>query len=164
MNCFNLGAQVPNFEIEDYYNSTEPHDLLVRTQPLGAALAAMFSANPNEVNTSSVSSSPDHTLVLQRGHGFTTLGPSIELAVFRAIYAQTNAQVQTGATALASLAGRAGQPDGGGKVKYLSERERVDTQLSIEPTSNRPWQLWVREVETYPGGLYVNVLGTPPDA
>lgn len=164
MSCFNLGPQVPNFEIEDYYNSTEPHDLLIRTQPLGAALAAMFSVNPKEVNISSVSNSPNHTLVLQRGHGFTTLGPTVELAVFRAIYAQTNAVVQAGAIALASLADRVGQPGGWGEVKYLSARERVDTHLSIEPTSGRPWQLWVREVETYPGGLYVNVLGTPPGA
>jgi hypothetical protein len=93
-----------------------------------------------------------------RGHGFATLASTVELAVFRAIYAQTNAEVQRNALTLASSVNK------DGKAKYLSEIERIDTQRSIEPTSGRPWRLWVREVETYPGGLYQNTLGSPPGA
>lgn len=37
-----IGEEVPVFNIADHYNATDSQDLLVRTIPLGAALAAEF--------------------------------------------------------------------------------------------------------------------------
>ena len=41
-----------------------------------------------------------HSLVLMRGHGSTVVGASLEQAVYRAIYAETNARLQSQAIAL----------------------------------------------------------------
>lgn len=66
--------------------ATKPKsDLLNRNQALGRHLA---------------NSLGDHALVLMRGHEATVVGASLEVAVFRAIYAEFNARVQTTAHSL----------------------------------------------------------------
>lgn len=98
-----------------------------------------------------------------RGHGFTTIGSSIREAVFRAIYTQKNAAVQT--TALLTRNAHLNAQDRGKKPEentsvpdagphYLSEQEISGCTLMGEETAERPWGLWVREVEK--NALYVH--------
>src|SRR5215467_3819125 len=81
--CGFLGCGVPVFEIRDAGGMT---DMLVRTAPLGKALAASLG---------------DKFVVLMRGHGATMVGTSIPEAVFRAVYATENATIQMQAHVLA---------------------------------------------------------------
>lgn len=136
--------------------------MLVSSVPLGAALASYF-VTPAHNHTSNITS-PDHPLVLMRGHGYTTTDTTIETAVYRAIYAQSNAHIQTTALQLAAAAGVAGGGSGMGAnttgVRYLSAQERADTSVWNHNLADRPWPMWVREVEVNP--LYVNTLGPLP--
>lgn len=140
--------------------------MLVSDTYFGRALASYFSAsNATASNGTAIQAAPNNTVVLMRSHGFTALGATIEEAVDRAIFTASSARVQTTALQLAASAGPGGQPSGaGGVVRYLSSRERADCRVMNEATQDRPWKLWVREVETYAGGLYRNSLGSPPGA
>lgn len=143
------GQQAPVYEIADYYNSTQSQDLLVRNIPLGAALAAKFSAQ------NSTNPDPDFLAVLMSKHGFTTCATSIEVAVMQAIYAQVNAVVQSSALLLrnAYLGSKA---KGLTELAYLTSQEAVDSWETNAGTVERPWDMWVHEVEA--SGLYTNVL------
>lgn len=134
------------WDIADYYNSTDVQDLLVRSVPLGAALAASFS----DGNTTELV--PDHSTVLMSKHGFTTCANSIELAVMQAIYTQVDANVQSAALSLrhAYLGS-----DGNG-LSYLTAQQARDSWATNAGTDDRPWDLWVHQVES--SNLYVNVL------
>lgn len=141
-----VGSGMPNFDPETVYNSTQVHNLLINTPQLGAALASYFSSQPKSDNTTIA-----HEGVLQRGHGFSVTGQSIELAVYRAVYAQVNARMQTTAIQLAGASGL-----GIDKIKYMNTREWMDAATGRD--FNRAWDLWVAQVQTYPGGLYQNTL------
>ncbi|KAF1958487.1 arad-like aldolase/epimerase [Byssothecium circinans] len=140
-----LGDQVPNFDIQKHYTHTPlvPHDLLINTPTLGAALASTFETNASHPT------SPMHTTVLQRGHGFVTVGASIEQVVDFAYYTASNARVQTKALLLAGAVG--------GGVRYLSPKERRDCRDMNVWIAFKPWAQWVFEVER--SGGYVNQLG-----
>jgi hypothetical protein len=99
-----------------------------------------------------------------RRHGFTTHGPDIETAVYRAIYTKINAEAQTGAmltrNAFANTLGKSSW--GSGKDVW---KEKFDFEPLTEEmckgcdrmntgTQDKPWKLWVKEVEEK--GLYVN--------
>ena len=85
-------------------------------------------------------------------------------AVFRAVYTQQNAAVQTTAmvlrnaqmSAVERAKGREerekGVQDGG--VRSLGDRELGDCREMGQTTVGRPWGLWVREVEA--NAFYVN--------
>jgi ribulose-5-phosphate 4-epimerase/fuculose-1-phosphate aldolase len=88
-------------------------------------------------------------VVLQKRHGYTTHGPDIETAVYRALYTIVNASVQTKATSLANAI--SAKP-----ISALSAREAQDCRKMTEATQDKAWRLWVREVETSP--LYRNAL------
>lgn len=143
-----LGTSVPIFDIESAYQETDARDLLVNSPRLGAALAKTLDVNETQPT------SPAHTTVLQRGHGFVTVGTSIEQVTDFAYYAASNARVQTKALLLANTA------QGAGGVKYLGERERKSTAEMNSWIVFKPWKQWVREVER--SGRFVNELGTPP--
>lgn len=124
--------------------------MLVRNTRLGAALAACFADTPT-------ATSPDHAVVLMRGHGFTTQASSIEECVLRAVYTQQNASIQT--TALLTHAAHfsaapARATDAQAEVKYLDEEESQASGVMTKWSAYRPWGLWCREVEA--SGLYVN--------
>jgi ribulose-5-phosphate 4-epimerase/fuculose-1-phosphate aldolase len=142
-----LGFGMPNFDPETVYNSTQIHDLLIRDPKLGAALASLLSSQPNSTNSTLV-----HEGILQRGHGFSMTGPSIEIAVYRAIYAQVSARMQSTAIQLAAASGV-----GVNGIKYMSTREWMDAATGRD--FDRAWELWIGEVSTYPGGLYQNSVG-----
>lgn len=141
-----IGTGMPNFDPEPYYNSTQVHNLLINTPQLGAALASILSSQPNSTNSTLV-----HQGALQRGHGFSVTGDSIELAVYRAVYAQVNARMQTTAIQLAGASGL-----GVDSIKYMSTREWMDAATGRD--FNRAWDLWVAQVQDYPGHLYHNAL------
>ncbi|KAL2015394.1 hypothetical protein VTK56DRAFT_5548 [Thermocarpiscus australiensis] len=182
-----LGEQVPNFEIEQYYLPNDTHDLLVSNPRLGAALASEFSSSSSSSPSSSSSAPsteppppqqrlPDHTLVLMRGHGFTSWARSLKVAVYEGIYALTNARVESEALRVRHAAFRggfagAGSSSGGAGstsdtgsgdscpyphayrgngVEYLSLREIRETWETMITTIERPWGLWLREVKVNP--------------
>jgi HCOMODA/2-hydroxy-3-carboxy-muconic semialdehyde decarboxylase len=72
----------------------------------------------------------DKSVVLMRGHGDVTVGPSVKMAVFRAYYTDVNAKLQSQAIAL------------GGEVNYLTpgEGEKADKTNFI--VLDRIWNLW----------------------
>jgi HCOMODA/2-hydroxy-3-carboxy-muconic semialdehyde decarboxylase len=116
--CGFLGCGVPTFEIRDAGGMT---DMLVRTAPLGKALAASLG---------------DKFIVLMRGHGATMVGESIPEAVFRAVYATENAMLQMQAHQLA----------GNGEIEFLSEEE---SELSGKGRNvPRAWALWKHQITT----------------
>ena len=149
--CFHmagfLGTSTPVYEIERYYEAGDRKDMLVRNTRLGSALASHFGEG-----------SPEHAVVLMRGHGFTVQGPSIMNVVLRAVYTQQNAGIQTTALLTRAAYFGPGQHQTGGAtssgVTYLSEEEFEDAADQIRRSAARPWRLWLREVEAQ--GMYVN--------
>jgi ribulose-5-phosphate 4-epimerase/fuculose-1-phosphate aldolase len=112
-----LGAGVPLFEIRDA--AGDGSDLLVRDDRLGRALADSLGAA---------------SFVLMRGHGSTTVAPSLKLAVYRAVYAEVNARIQVQALQL-------------GDPVYLTPEEAQAAMDSTEGQVERPWNLWKAEAE-----------------
>lgn len=116
-----LGSGAAQFEMREAGGNT---DMLIRNAALGRALAQSLGSS---------------NCVLMRGHGSTTAGGSIELAVYRAIYAETNARLQTQALLLS------GSDD---KINYLTPEEATLAQASTEGQVARCWNLWVGEIDT----------------
>jgi HCOMODA/2-hydroxy-3-carboxy-muconic semialdehyde decarboxylase len=110
-----LGEGTAHFEIRDVAGNT---DLLVRNASLGRALAAALGAR---------------SAVLMRGHGSTVVGTSLEQVVYRAIYAETNARLQSQAAAL-------------GDVTYLNGEEAALAAATNDTQLARVWELWARRV------------------
>lgn len=153
-----LGETVPVWDIENAYQPGDPHDILVRSVPLGASLALQFSAPENR---SAAVAEPDRKVVLMRKHGFTTHGPDIHSAVFYAMFTTAAARVQTNAAllrnAFGSLNDDAWSSNGqeyANEFEPLTTQQAADTAVSIGGTIDRPWGLWVAEVESQP--LYKN--------
>ena len=110
-----LGEGSAHFEIRDVAGNS---DLLIRNGKLGRALAAALGTN---------------TAVLMRGHGSTVVGTSIEQVVYRAIYAEMNARLQTQALAL-------------GDVTFLNVEEAGFAAATNDTQLARVWELWSRAV------------------
>src|SRR6202041_424810 len=89
--CGFLGAAAPVFEIRDVAGPGS--DLLIRDSRLGAALAQSLGQS---------------AAVLMRGHGSTVVGGTLRQAVFRAVYTEVGARLQSEAMRL-------------GPVTYLTE-------------------------------------------
>jgi ribulose-5-phosphate 4-epimerase/fuculose-1-phosphate aldolase len=107
-----LAQRAPVFEIRERFGVT---DMLIRDPAQGDALADALG---------------ESAVVLMRGHGFCAAGESIPVAVFRAIYAETNAALQQQAIAL------------GGTVTYLDEDEARLSDATNRGVIARPWELW----------------------
>jgi ribulose-5-phosphate 4-epimerase/fuculose-1-phosphate aldolase len=107
-----LAAGVPVWDIRKDFGDT---DMLVSNPALGKSLAETLGDKP---------------VVLMRGHGDVTVGPSVKMAVFRAYYTDVNAKLQSQAMAL------------GGEVNYLTpgEGEKGDKINFI--VIDRIWNLW----------------------
>lgn len=177
---------MPVWDISSAYSTKDRHNLLVATNILGHNLAAAFkpatstgflyqkmrSALPTTIGGTNAdpSTTPEHNVVLMRGHGFTTLADSLEAVTFQAIYTVEAAKVQSQAILLQNAyfdsvvegkvdieAGgniKSARVKGEGEIKYLSDRETADAWAFNKDTVMRPWQLWCREVEISP--LYRN--------
>ena len=111
-----IGEGAPVFEIRD---TVAASDMLVKTPELGAALAKSLGK---------------HGMVLMRGHGATMVGMSIRQAVYRAIYAELNARLQSEALKL-------------GAPNYLTREEAAGAALANDNNMDRAWDLWVRAVK-----------------
>lgn len=131
-----LGARgAPVFDIANHTGPEDVPNMLVCNTHLGAALASCFD---------------DGTVVaLMRGHGFTTVAGSIELAVLQAVYAKKNAVIST--SALSIQAALSQKPRG---LQYLGDREAEAAAEANSRTAQRPWKLWVEEVRAC--SLYTN--------
>ncbi|KAM7207170.1 meiotically up-regulated gene 14 protein [Naviculisporaceae sp. PSN 640] len=144
--CGDCSHTVPVFDIADFFRDHDVKDMLVRNQHLGDALASYFKSGNN--------------VTLMRGHGFTAVGETLQTTVFRAIYTAKNADIQRNAlTMRAAVFGYgagliAGNNDGVGDIKYLSEQEAIDSTDMTIWSVQRPWDLWVREIGK--SGLYEN--------
>jgi len=103
------------FEIRDVAGDT---DMLISNASLGVALAAALGSR---------------STVLMRGHGSTVVGASLEQAVYRAIYAEVNARLQTQARQL-------------GEVTYLNANEAAKAAATNDTQLPRVWDLWTREI------------------
>jgi ribulose-5-phosphate 4-epimerase/fuculose-1-phosphate aldolase len=96
---------IARFEIRDA--AGDATDLLVRDTALGAALAGSLGDAP---------------FALMRGHGSVAVGPSLPLAVYRAVYAEENAALQLRSLSLTDVVpltageGRAAAETNGGQV------------------------------------------------
>jgi ribulose-5-phosphate 4-epimerase/fuculose-1-phosphate aldolase len=107
-----LGAGVPVWDIRKDFGAT---DMLVRNGEIGKSLARALGDKP---------------VVLMRGHGDVTVGPSARMAVFRAYYTDVNAKLQSQAIML------------GGEVNYLTAEEASKADSVNFVVIERIWNLW----------------------
>jgi len=111
-----LAAGVPVFDIRETFGTT---DIVISSADKGAALARKLS---------------DKSVALLRAHGMVAVGPSLPVAIFRAIFTVTSATIQHQAQAL------------GGEIAALDAEEgRIADIVNIE-TVGRSWDLWKRRV------------------
>lgn len=138
-----LGLYVPNWDITPLYNDTEEQDMLVDNVRFADSLALAFS---NSTNTNAdYKESPDYLLVLQRYHGFSTVGTSLKNSVFQAIYATNNAVAETEQLELR----RAKYGDQVGELEVIGLNER---QVTRDPGDwiERGWYGLKYEVDRLP--------------
>jgi len=110
-----LGDGVPVFEIRKV--AGRDTNLLITDGRLGRALAKTLGNKPAS---------------LMRGHGSVVVGGSLQQAVYRAIYMELNARLQSEAMRL-------------GRVNYLTPGEaRAGAEVN-DRMLNRPWLLWRRK-------------------
>lgn len=109
-----LGAGVPVYEIRDAGGPAT--DMLIRTPVLGAGLARTLGNAP---------------VALMRGHGSVVVGGSLPEVVFRAIYTEINARLQSDALRL-----------GGGDVVFLNDAEAAAATATNAAVLRRAWDLW----------------------
>jgi HCOMODA/2-hydroxy-3-carboxy-muconic semialdehyde decarboxylase len=107
-----LAAGVPVWDIRGEFGET---DMLVRDPARGKSLAQMLGDKP---------------VVLMRGHGDVTVGPSARVAVFRAYYTDVDARLQSQAVAL------------GGPINFLTPGEGAKADAVNLAVLGRIWNLW----------------------
>ncbi|MBV8289198.1 MAG: class II aldolase/adducin family protein, partial [Hyphomicrobiales bacterium] len=110
-----IGEEAPLFEIRE--TAGPATDLLIGSPALGHALAQTLGAS---------------NIVVMRGHGSTVTAPSLQLAVFRAHYADVNARYQAQAISM-------------GPIVPLTSQEAEACVKSVEGQAQRPWDLWAAE-------------------
>ena len=115
-----LGAVTPVYEIR--HSAGETSDLLIRNQALGVSLAQCL----GQAN-----------VALMRGHGSVTVGTSIQQAVYRGIYTESNARLQALAAPL-------------GDINFLTDAEAQATSDMNDQHLDRPWQMWKRKALANP--------------
>lgn len=113
-----LAAGVPVFDIRQKFGAT---DIVISSREKGAALAETLG---------------DKSVALLRAHGFVAVGPTLQTAVFRAVFTEVNARVQLQAAVL------------GGPIASLDEEEGRRADALNLATVGRSWDLWKRRVTT----------------
>jgi len=107
-----LAAGVPVWDIRNEFGDT---NMLVGDAAKGKSLARALGDKP---------------VILMRGHGDVTVGPSVKMAVFRAYYTDVNARLQSQAIAL------------GGEINYLTPGEGEKADKTNFVVIDRIWNLW----------------------
>ncbi len=115
-----LGERTPIFDIHDAVGDS---DMLIRNAPLGVALADCLGTS---------------NAVLQRGHGSTVVGTTLQEAVFRAVYLEINARLQTDAARL-------------GPITFLSAGEAELADAAVRQQVDRAWDLWAQAAGDHHG-------------
>jgi len=112
-----LGAATPIFEIREAGGPAT--DMLIRDRKLGAALARTLGAA---------------SFALMRGHGSVAVGATLKQVVYRAIYAEVNARLQSEAVRL-------------GTITFLNEQEAANASRTNDGVIDRPWELWKKRAK-----------------
>jgi ribulose-5-phosphate 4-epimerase/fuculose-1-phosphate aldolase len=115
-----LAAGVPVFDIREKFGTT---DLLVGNGAKGVALAQVLGGKD---------------VVLMRAHGSVACGPTLQSAVFRAVYTEVNARIQHWTVALA----------GGGTIAALDPEEGKLSDVVNRTAGMRAWDLWRAQVRS----------------
>lgn len=118
-----LAAGVPVFDIREKFGVT---DLLVSNGPKGVALAESMGRKD---------------VALMRAHGSVACGPTLQTAVFRAVYTEVNARIQHWTLALASL-------EGGAPMAVLDGEEGRLADVINQTAGMRAWDLWRNQVRS----------------
>jgi len=111
-----LGGGVPVFEIRDVAGPAS--DMLIRSAALGRALAVTLGVRP---------------VALMRGHGSVAAAQSVRHVVFRAVYTEVNARIESDALRL-------------GEPMFLNDGEAAAAMKTNDALVDRPWDLWKRRV------------------
>ncbi|SOE06301.1 HCOMODA/2-hydroxy-3-carboxy-muconic semialdehyde decarboxylase [Variovorax sp. YR752] len=111
-----VGTKVPIFDMREVRG--DGTDLLIRDAELGRHLAEHFKQDK---------------LVLMRGHGSTVVADTLHRAVYRAIYAETNARCLKEAMLM-------------GEVSALSAAE-CSGAAAVEAEVQRPWAFWKEQAQ-----------------
>lgn len=112
-----LGNGAPVFEIrETHGNST---DLFGGSASVGAEIANKLA---------------DEAVVLMCRHGLAVVGNSIRETVFRAVYAENNAQIQAAGEAI-------------GNINYLTPGEIQAAGALVGQQADRGWESWTLELK-----------------
>ena len=112
-----LAAGVPIFRIEEKFGAT---NMLVSSNDHGTELARILG---------------DKHVALMRAHGSVACGPTLQTAVFRAVYTEVSARVQQAALAH-------GLP-----IAALSEAEGLLADETNKTAGMRAWDLWRNQVK-----------------
>ncbi|HJU33424.1 MAG TPA: class II aldolase/adducin family protein [Hyphomicrobiaceae bacterium] len=112
-----LAPGVPDFEIRDAAGPAS--NLLVSNGAIGKALAATLG---------------DKNVVLMRGHGNVVVAATLPMAVFRAVYTETNARLQSQAMTI------------GGDITFLNAEEGTKAMSVLDQIHLRAWNLWKQRV------------------
>ena len=111
-----LAAGVPVFRVEEAFGAT---NMLVSDNKMGQELARVIG---------------DKSVALMRAHGSVACGPSLQIAVFRAVYTEVSARVQQAALAH------------GLSIAALSAEEgRLADETNLAACM-RAWELWRGQV------------------
>lgn len=113
-----IAAGVPVFDIRAKFGAT---DMLVSDGAKGVALAEVMGRKD---------------IVLMRAHGSVACGPTLQTAVFRAVYTEVNARIQHWTTALAD----------GGPMAALNDEEARLADVINRTAGMRAWDLWRAQV------------------
>jgi HCOMODA/2-hydroxy-3-carboxy-muconic semialdehyde decarboxylase len=118
-----IAAGVPVFDIREEFGAT---DMLVGNEAKGVALARVMGGRD---------------IALMRAHGSVACGPTLQAAVFRAVYTEVNARIQHWTMAL----GR-GEP-----MAALDAEEGRLADAVNQTAGMRAWDLWRAQVRTQEG-------------
>lgn len=126
--CFHnaafLSGGVPVFDISKKHGAT---DMLVSDNEKGVDLAECLADRP---------------VALMRAHGSVACGPTLQTAVFRAVYTEVSARVQHWAQALAG---------DGEELAVLSDEEGALADVPNQTAGLRAWDLWRQEIRDQKG-------------
>jgi len=115
-----IAAGVPVFDIREGFGAT---DMLVGNEEKGVALAEVMG---------------DKDIVLMRAHGSVACGPTLQSAVFRAVYTEVNARIQHWTMAL-----------GRGAIVAALDREEGRLADAVNQAAGmRAWDLWRKQVRS----------------
>ena len=114
-----ITAGVPVFDIRSKFGAT---DMLVSDGAKGVALAQVMG---------------DKDIVLMRAHGAVACGPTLQTAVFRAVYTEVNARIQHWTAALAN----------GAPIAALDGEEGRLADVINRTAGMRAWDLWRSQVK-----------------